>query len=88
MLLRESGRAGRMAVQTRHAAARLITIADLGALAVRTGGASAIASDRTGALDFRFAWWECAWGFLRSCGCCGSTGRLEVWNHAGARLTL
>jgi hypothetical protein len=75
-----------MAVQTRHASARLITITDLGALAVRTGGASAIASEGTGALDFRFAWWEHAWGFLRSCGCCGSTGRLEVWNHAGAEF--
>jgi hypothetical protein len=85
-LLREGYRAGRMGVQTGHAFARLIAVTDLGELALRAGGASAIASDRSGTLEFHFAQWDRAWGFLRSCACCGSTGRLEVWNRAGAQF--
>ncbi len=85
-LLRESYRAGRFAVQTRHASARLIKITDLGELALRAGGAIAVASDETGVLGFRFGSWGRAWGFLRSCECCGSPGRLEVRNRKGGEF--
>lgn len=85
-LLRESFRAGRFAVQTRHAFARLNKITDLGEFALRAGGASGIASDETGVLDFCFGAWGRAWGFLRPCECCGSTGRIEVWNRAGGEF--
>jgi hypothetical protein len=85
-LLRESYRAGRMGVQTGHAFARLIAVFDVGEFALRSGGVRAIASDQTGMLDFRFAQWGRAWGFLRPCACCGSAGRLEVRNRTGAEF--
>lgn len=85
-LLREATRVGRFALQTRHASARLVTETTLAEISLRAEGARALAFDETGLLDFRFASWGQAWGYLRACECCASPGRLEVINRTGGEF--
>ncbi len=70
-----------LALQLRHAFARLIMLAPLPRLAwqVQTAAAHHSAGDLT--LDC--AQWGRAWGLLQICDCCGAPGRVEVQDRHG-----
>lgn len=85
-LLRETHRAGRCVLQTRHASAYLVACAALPELSLQRGSASAVAHDQTAVWDFRFGSWGQAAGFLRSCECCASPGRVEIHNRLGGEF--
>ncbi|MGC4071944.1 MAG: hypothetical protein QM760_05410 [Nibricoccus sp.] len=72
---------GRVAIQTRHAYARLVAFREVPEFLTCPEGGYAQAAD--GSLRFYFQNWSRAWGRLAECDCCGTPGRLEVHNdHA------
>ncbi len=83
-LLRAARRLGPVALQTRHACARFIVIAEMPALTIsrqEEGG-----HDESGALHCHFSDWGVASGYLRACTCCASPARLELRNRHGAEF--
>lgn len=80
-LLQKVRAVGRLAIQTRHAGARLIALADMPALTPWPDGKGA--QDEAGSLQFYLARWDQAWGYLQPCECCGSPGRVEFCNAQG-----
>ncbi len=72
---------GRVAIQTRHAYARLVAFREVPEfLLCRKHG---YAQSVDGSLRFHFDHWHRAWGRLAECDCCGTPGRLEVHNKHG-----
>lgn len=85
-LLREVRHAGRVAVQTRHATARLLAFSTLPGLPLTLDSSRALLSDESGSLHCCFSRWARAWGWLRECPCCASPGRVELHNPAGVEF--
>jgi len=83
-ILRTSRRFGPVALQTRHACARLVAIAEVPALAISQEDGSG--HDESGALRCYFPEWGSAAGYLRACTCCASPARLEIRNRQGAEF--
>lgn len=80
-LLNAMTRLGPVALQTRHAYARMVAVTlvpQLSWCAQRRCAADAVRS-----LQFHFDHWQCAWARLAHCDCCGSPGRIEVCNEHG-----
>lgn len=72
---------GRVAIQTRHAYARLVAFREVPEFLSCPEDGYAQAAD--GSLRFYFQNWARAWGRLAECDCCGTPGRLEIHNaHA------
>lgn len=86
VLLRESRRASRLALQTRHGSARLVAFATQAELSVFSDPTRVVFGDAAGSLHCCVARWAQAWGWLRECACCGSPGRIEVHNAAGGEF--
>lgn len=80
-LLHEVRGVGRFALQTRHTFARLVALTAMPELVWCPERRSA--RTETGELLFNFDHWHRAWGFLRTCNCCASPGRIEVRNATG-----
>lgn len=80
-LLREIRSAGAFALQTRHTCARLVSLSAMPELVWCPE--SNTARSESGELFFNFEHWHRAWGFLRTCNCCASPGRIEVRNATG-----
>jgi len=80
-LLRTLAHVGPCALQTRHHGARLVTRLDPATCG--PGIANGLLANATGAVHGRLPQWSHAWGFLRTCDCCASPGRIEVHNAAG-----
>jgi hypothetical protein len=77
-------RLGAVAVQSRHAYARLVHLGPLPTLAWSDDGL--VARDETGALHLHCTGWSRAWGRLALCPCCESPGRIGVHNVNGAEF--
>lgn len=75
---------GPVAMQTRHAAARMITLQTIPEFSWRPDGRWM--SEAEGALHFSFGEWARAWGQLTPCECCGSFGRISVRNKLGCEF--
>lgn len=75
---------GDVALQTRHAYARLVHRGALPRLAWTGSGAPAHASAADGSLVLHLGTWSHAqaWGRLALCDCCGSPGRIELHHPA------
>jgi len=71
-----------VALETRHACARLIRLGPMPELAWDDRGHHA--ADEAGTLHLRCATWGEACGRLELCGCCASPGVIEVRNATGA----
>lgn len=74
----------RTVVQTRHTSARLVAVGPLPAL--HPDRAGTFARFEAGSLELRLPYWAQAWGRLEPCMCCGSPGRIEILNTAGAEF--
>jgi hypothetical protein len=70
---------GRIAVQTRHAYARIVATVELPAFAWASDLRGAAAAD--GSLQLQLDDRHRAWGRLAECECCGTSGRLELRNE-------
>jgi hypothetical protein len=70
---------GRIAVQTRHAYARVVATVELPAFAWTPDSRGAAAAD--GSLQFQLDERHRAWGRLAECECCGTSGRIELRNE-------
>jgi hypothetical protein len=82
-LLREATAGDRLAVQTRHTAARLVGLLDDCEITTGAAGAAGLLRDRRNSLHCCFSRWARGWGWLRPCACCGSPGRIEVHQADG-----
>lgn len=74
-------RFGDMALQSRHAYARIV-ITEPAPRFTHFGASSPSISD-DGALRLHPASWLSAWARIEHCDCCGSPGRVEFLNHLG-----
>jgi hypothetical protein len=72
---------GRVAIQTRHAYARLVAFREVPEFFVCPEHGYVQALD--GSLRLHFGRWHRAWGRLVECDCCGTPGRMEVHNAHG-----
>lgn len=75
-------RAGRLVIQTRHTAARLIAVAPFPALD-ESDPRTIVGRDETGALHLASSHLQAAWGALQPCSCCRSPARIQVANAQG-----
>jgi hypothetical protein len=86
-LLSCAGTLGRVAIQTRHAYARLVAFREVPAFSACPKDGYLQAAD--GSLRFYFRSDHRAWGRLSECECCGTPGRLEIHNeHASEFFQL
>lgn len=85
-LLRTLARVGRVAVQTRHAAARLVAVVAPSAVLAYAGSSDALLAADDGTVRCQLRRWRRAWGFLSPCPCCGSPGRVEIQDEAGVEV--
>lgn len=86
VVLREARHAGRLALQTRHGSARLVGFTGMPEIDLRPGAERGFIRDEKGSLHCCFSRWSHAWGWLRECECCGSPGRIQIHNAAGAEF--
>lgn len=83
-LLREAHRVGQIALQTRHAFARIVAFTALPDFSAEPD--RGFIRSETGSLHCCFQRWHRAWGWLRQCECCGSPGRVQIHNATGAEF--
>lgn len=69
---------GRVAIQTRHAYARLVAFREIPEFIVCPEHGYLQACD--GSMRFHCGRWHRAWGRLAECDCCGTPGRVEIHN--------
>lgn len=85
-LLRTLARVGRVAVQTRHASARLVAVVAPSSVLAYAGSSDALLAADDGVVRCQLGRWRRAWGFLSPCPCCSSPGRVEIQDETGAEL--
>lgn len=80
-LLASARSLGRVAIQTRHAYARLLAFREVPEFVACPEPGYLQACD--GSMRFHCGLWHRAWGRLAECDCCGTPGRMEIHNaHA------